>query len=113
MEFTTTPGQVIGLTCGNYQDMIELSNLIIDKIGVACISNALSLTKKFILTKEDVNGFDIIVFIRLMRKILFDRILKSSSKKYIDAYNITYKFYKDLLVVQYNKKYLFQNVIKC
>ena len=111
LELVSTPGQLIGLTNGNYYDMLKLANLIIDKISTACISNALSLSKKFLLTKEDKEGFDIIVFTRLLRKLLFDRVKDSVSTKYVKAYGVTNEFYRNLLVAQLNKKNLFQGFV--
>lgn len=111
LDFATTPGQVLGLTNGNYQNIIDLANLIIDKVNFACTSNVLSLTKKFNLTKDDVSGFDVVVFTRIMRKLLFNRVKDNDSIKYINAYFVTNEFYKNLLVSTYNKKYIFQEYI--
>ena len=111
LTLVTTPGQLLSLSDDNINAMIDLSNLIIDKIGNASISNTLSLSKKF-FDDEGKNQFDALIFIRLFRKILLQKIQECNNVKYLSAYETTNNFYNNILRIKnINKKYLFENFI--
>ena len=91
--------------------MIALCQLIIDKINNASISNTLSLNNKFFSDKNNVQ-YDILVFIRMLRKLLLEKIISCDSKKYVDAFEVVNTYYNNILRFKnINKKYLFDNFI--
>ena len=112
LSLVTTPGQLLSLSDANVDSMVDLSNLIIDKIGKASISNTLSLSSKFVSKDATTAEFDLMIFIRLFRKILYNKIKCSSEVRYEKAFVVTNKFYNTLLQLKnLNKKYLFENFI--
>ena len=111
LSLVTTPGQLLSLSDKDIDNMIALCQLVIDKINNASISNTLSLNNKFFNDKNNVQ-YDILVFIRMLRKLLLEKIISCDSTKYVDAFEIVNAYYNNILRFKnINKKYLFDNFI--
>lgn len=111
LTLVTTPGQLISLSDENVEAMINLSNLIINKINNASVSNTISLSNKF-FGEENKDQFDILIFIRLFRKIFLQKIEESDNAKYLLGYEITNNFYNNIIKIKnINRRYLFENFI--
>ena len=87
---------------------------IIDKLGMATLPNALTITHKMKLS-DNPDGFDIRIFMNCISKVLADRLLvtkdKELSAKLIKIYdNISYVKSK-LNIKSVNKKFTFDQFI--
>ena len=111
LDLVSTPGQILELTSDSLDDMINLCNTMIDRIVNASISNALSIISKFKFYNKENKGFELIIFLRLMRKILLKRLCMHDSKYLVEFYNKTNEFYYKSLMTNYNKTYLFNEYI--
>lgn len=83
LEVAKTPGQILEYQNHPISEMMALSNLILERIGGANISNALTLTNRLAF-KEEKDKYD--------ARIFFDVLLYIINKKYIDTRD--YKLYK-------------------
>ena len=112
LSVATTPGQVKELTNGKFEEMTALSNLMIDKLCVAATPNALSITDKFSLKAGD-NGYDLYVFLRLLKVVLLNRI-ENNSVKFSAGFSMYTKISTamyNMLTFNVNKKQLLENLI--
>jgi hypothetical protein len=111
LDLVSTPGQILELTSESLSDMINLCDTMIDRMANASISNALSIVNKFKFSNKENKGFELTIFLRLMRKILLKRLQVRYDKYLIEFYVKTNDFYYQSLTTSYNKNYLFNEYI--
>lgn len=114
LEFVTTPGQTLGLTKTDINEINKLCNLIVDKIGVASVSNTLSLSNRFKFNnskKSNVDGIEFSVFFKMLRATLVDRIKSDIHIEYVDMYKLTNEVLYELSVPNVNDRMLFENYL--
>jgi replication-associated recombination protein RarA len=111
LQIATTPGQVIELeNASNLDQMIDLSNKIINKISLANFSNILTIPDKIAFNNEQ-NKFDIDLFIKILLYCVEGRIIKVDKREYILLYQLTHKLYSDSFIPHINKKNIFENYL--
>lgn len=103
-----TPGEMLALNSCNISEMINLCNLIIDKIAIASISNTLTLSNK-IAFKGEEDKFDFEMFVKLLTKICFDKIVDKSVKS--DIISVIINLYNDSKLKNVDKKTLYENFL--
>ena len=114
LEFVTTPGQVLGLTNTDINEINKLCNLIIDKIGVASVSNTLSLSNRFKFNnskKNNEDGIEFSVFFKMLRASLVERIKADIHIQYVDMYQLTNEVLHSLSVPNVNDRMIFENYL--
>ena len=113
LQYVSTPGQVLELTNYDFKSILDLCNLIIDKIGVASIANILSLADKF----DADGGFDSTIFFSIFQKILKDKLIEKKrddvydNQRFLNAYTLTARLRYNLKLPSANKKKLIEHYL--
>ena len=110
LSIAKTPGQVIDLCNVPLDEMIELSDKIIDKINIASVANTLTLSSK-IKFKDEKDKFDLKLFVDILSQRITDRAIKSSDTKYVKAYMLTVEMKKKLAIKNLDYKAIFEKYL--
>lgn len=109
LKLLRTPGNIINKDISQLNDLFTLSKNVVNSIGVANPSNALSIRDKFF---KDDNPLDLDMFINILLNDFFTEYKDSNyNNKYFEAYRLTTQLKKDLRVLGVNKKYLVDNYL--
>lgn len=111
LSVCSTPGQILKFQYLNINELDNFCSLLIDKLGVANYSNALSIDTKFNY-KDDYDKFDVRIFFMMLSKKLSERYKKTLDKKFLTMYNIVMKYCNEYqLDSRLNKQYLLDRMI--
>ena len=85
LNICSNPGELDTLFTYNVREFINFTSTVLDNIGIASYANALKLSNKFSLKKDDVQNYDIKLFIRCISSICLDRLKKTNDCRYAQA----------------------------
>lgn len=109
ISLATTPGMVKELSSIDIKEMFNLCNKVIDKLSVANISNALTISNKLAFTESET-GFPIELFIQCLIYCMYIKIKEKHEINWIFLENII-QLQKDCKKRNVNKRYIFENFI--
>ena len=110
LDIARTPGMVLQLCSHPFGEMLDLANKIINKIEVAVLPNALSLTNKMAF-KNEKDKYDIDLFIEVLTSTISIRCREVNDKRLYDAYTLTSSLGRDIRVPNVDKKPLFDRYL--
>ena len=112
LNIAKTPGQVKSMSECNLDEMIELTNKIVMKIGCANIPNILTISDK-IAWKKEKDKFDLDIFARVLGYSIREYIKNNSdaNTKYFDLWKLYSNWMKDRLAPTVSQKVLFENYL--
>lgn len=110
VNYLNTPGQI--LSCKTpIKDIVDLCNLIIDKIAVAAISNTFTIANKIDINGKNPELINHELFIKVLIGQLVDRIIKDTSPVYGELYKLTNKYFYDSIQSNADKSRLFDQFL--
>lgn len=110
LNIASTPGQVIALCNTSFNDMLLLSDKIIDKIHVASVANTLSISNK-VNFKDNNDKYDLRLFVDILLHRFVEKYKLSSDNRYNIAYLRTVALKKTLRVKNLDYKALFEKYL--
>lgn len=90
-----TPGKVLTANSENITDLYNLCVKICMKLPEASFNNALTISDKMNYS-DQYNKFDIEAFFMMMKKVLLEKYIETSSLKLLDYYSMTIEYTKRL-----------------
>ena len=109
-EVADTPGQVLTYSKINFVPVKELAEKFVEKIGMATLPNALTITNKLKFSDKDNSEIDPNLFLKLvMYYIVHSDTYNIAKKCSLETY--TYKLMLDYQNNNFNKKWLFDRYI--
>lgn len=109
LSLASTPGQVIDIY-STAKTIMELAVKIVDKIGIASLPNALTLSNK-LRFKEEKTLLDPIYVLRGMNLYLIDLYAKESNEVYYKMLKRVSNCIRNIEMPKVNKKYIFEKLI--
>ena len=110
LQIANTPGQVISLCNTSFEDMLQLSDKIIDKINVASVANTLTLSNK-IAFKNESDKYDVKLFVDILLQRLVERCKQCTDRRYTSSYLLTSELKKKLSIKNLDYKSLFEGYL--
>ena len=111
LKYARTPGQVKTMSSDKLHQMINLAQLMIDKINRAYIANVLSISDRFNFKELTEDKFDVSIFMDILKYVVVDNIKTNPSDKLIQIYCITNEYINALSIQNLNKKYSFEKFL--
>ena len=109
LSIATTPGQVVELCNVPFNEMIELSDKIIDNIHIASVANTLTLSSKIKFKEE--KGFDLQLFVNILLQRLVERACVSSDSRYTASCLLTSELKKKISIKNLDCNALFEKYL--
>ena len=110
LKIAKTPGQVKELESSDLTGMLELANKIVNKVGVANISNVLTISDK-IAFKNEKDKFSLPVFANVLVYSLSEKIKECRELKYLDMYKLVGEWNTKRKAPTISQKFLFENYL--
>ena len=110
LNVASTPGQVKELCNVPFDEFVELSDKILDKIHIASVANTLTLSNK-ITFKSEKGKLDGIIFVDVLLSRVVERAKLVNDIRYSKAYLLTSELKKKLAVKNLDKKSLFEKYL--
>ena len=110
LEVAKTPGEVEDFKNSPLQDISQLCEKIIDKIGSANISNVLTIGDKLAF-KQEKDKFDVDIFSSILVYVLNRKIKQSTELKYLQLYKLVRQWNIDRKAPTVLQQNLFENYL--
>ena len=110
LKIAKTPGQVTSLLANNLEDIVALSNKIIDKIGTANLPNVLTISDKLAF-KGEKDKFDIECFSRTLNYLLVEKIKTDNNIKYQEMYKLVSDWNRERKAPTVVQNFLFERYL--
>lgn len=110
LSVVRSPGKLLTTNTKNIEDIINVCEKIVSKLGQANYANTLSITRK-INFKDSFDKFDFEIFMEALNYTLFATYLKTDDKIVLNMYNLTRDQRKQLIDKRLNKEIFFNNYL--
>lgn len=110
LRMATTPGQIKDFLNCDFDELFELATKIVNKIGVANLPNALTITNK-LTSKNEKGKVDAKLLIKALIISFRDAWCINSQPEYLLAYKRTLRLAADSKVRNVDMKYLFDRYL--
>ena len=115
LKYARTPGQVKTMSSDKLHKMVDLAQLMIDKIDKAYVPNVLSIGDKFDFKELSDDKFNVNIFIKVLKRVIVHNMeterLMDAKHNLVGAYFVTCDYYNNLHIQNLNKKYSFDKFL--
>lgn len=115
LKYARTPGQVKTMTSDKLHKMVDLAQLMIDKIDKAYVPNVLSIGDKFDFKELSGDKFNVNVFIKVLKRVIVHNMeterLMDTKHNLVGAYFVACTYADTLHIQNINKRYSFDKFL--